>query len=108
MNSITAFDVIGTDVSLSAVSASRGILAMQGIGLSGVGAFGTHVDNTLTPILIDPQDKPSADWHLAAAPAVVGAYAAETGNEPVQLLAARLRNAHPASVIRTRHRCRPR
>ncbi|TLF75784.1 hypothetical protein [Nocardia cyriacigeorgica] len=105
MNSITAFDVMGTGASTSAVSASRGILAMQGIGLSGVGGFGTHLDYAPTPILIDPQDKPSAGWHPAAAPAVAGVFA-ETGNEPVP--AARLRNAHPASVIRTRLRCRPR
>ncbi|WP_370010293.1 hypothetical protein [Nocardia cyriacigeorgica] len=106
MNSITAFDVMGTGTTMSAVAASRGILAMQGIGLSGVGGFGTHLDYAPAPILIDPQDKPSVGWHPAAAPAVAGAFAAEAGNEPVQ--AARLRNAHPASVIRTRLRCRPR
>lgn len=109
----------------SMVSASRGILATQGIRVSGVSGsgFGTFgVFNTVgvqknfetdlyVPSHIVMQDKPKGDWQptgdqLIADFAVLGA-AAEAGPRPVHLpTAARTRNAHPATVIRSRHRSR--
>ncbi|MFC8046050.1 hypothetical protein [Nocardia sp. NPDC057353] len=79
-----------------AMSASRGILAVQGIGLSGVGGGNAQVCDThgmRLPVYAISQDKPSAGWQPA--------FAEELGNA-----AARLRTAHPASVIRIRQRCR--
>ncbi|MFI9409948.1 hypothetical protein [Nocardia gamkensis] len=95
------------------MAASRGILALQGIGVSGIGAFGTsckQVNSVAmhTSIRTEIQGKPSAGWHPAAAEAAVGVFAAEVGFEPADPRAARLRTAHPAIVFRTRHRCRPR
>ncbi|MEU7764275.1 hypothetical protein AB0B25_04030 [Nocardia sp. NPDC049190] len=95
------------------MAASRGILALQGIGLSGSGAFGAsglqaNYAAMHAPIRTVIQDKPSVGWHPAVARAAVGVVAAEAGFDPADLPAARLRTAHPATVIRTRHRCRPR
>ncbi|MEV6278431.1 hypothetical protein [Nocardia sp. NPDC051832] len=113
----------------AAMSASRGISALQGIGLSGVSAFGTKVDVTAKavsfthPICVQRQaDKPNGAWHLAAQ-AAPGAFVIDSGYEPVGHnpaaagpaadiaagidMANRLRTAEdPATVIRDRHRCR--
>jgi hypothetical protein len=106
-----------TDVAVNAaMSASRGILGLQGIGLSGGGVFGEQMQSTHmhSPICTLPQDKPSAGWYPVAAKAATGAVTFEAGYAPAtvsagtDLQAARLRNAHPATVIRNRHRCRPR
>ncbi|PXX69071.1 hypothetical protein DFR70_102757 [Nocardia tenerifensis] len=100
----------------SPMSASRGILALQGIGLSETGVFGTQAQlaSARAPMCTVITDKPSAGgWH----PSVVDTadnvvetaddlVAAGAGYEPVGLLAARLRPAHQAIVIRTRQRCR--
>ncbi len=107
----------------AAMSASRGISALQGIGLSGVSAFGTKVDVTAKavsfthPICVQRQaDKPSGAWHLTAAQAAVGAFVIDSGYEPAGHnpaaagpvdMANRLRSAEdPATVIRIRQRCR--
>lgn len=93
-----------------AASASRGILAVQGIASSGAGVRMTQVciEGMRLPISPVSQDKPSEGWQPTFADEFGGAYAANAGHRPVQLRAARLRIAHPASVIRSRHRCRPR
>ncbi len=117
MNGINNFGAIGVAGNTS-MSASRGILALQGIGLSsaGVCGFGTPVkiSPALRPVHTLLQDKPSGGWHPTAN-AAVGVVAREAGYEPaaepmadIDLRAARLRTAHPATVIRNRHRCRPR
>ncbi|MGK8489916.1 hypothetical protein [Nocardia asiatica] len=95
------------------MAASRGILALQGIGLSEIGAFGmfgTQVNCAAMHASIgtEIQGKPSAGWHPTAVEAAVGVFAGKAGLEPADPRAARLRTAHPATVIRTRHRCRPR
>ncbi|MBF6132007.1 hypothetical protein IU501_03200 [Nocardia otitidiscaviarum] len=104
----------------SVVSASRGILA-QGIRLSSVRGSGIGVSEfrkvfetgRYAPSHIVMQDKPKGDWQPTADQpiadfAVFGA-TAEAGLRPVHLpAAARTRNAHPATVIRRRHRSRPR
>ncbi|QIS15131.1 hypothetical protein [Nocardia arthritidis] len=116
MNGITNFSANCVAVDTS-VSASRGFLALQGIGLSFDGAFverlhlvNKHVIDTQSPIRTVEQDKPSAGWqHPVTAKAVSGAFVIEAGYAPAPMRAARLRRtAHPASVIRGRHRCRPR
>ncbi|MEU2042207.1 hypothetical protein [Nocardia niwae] len=112
MDNIMNFGASGVAV-YAPMAASRGILALQGIGLSGIGAFGTsgtQVNSVAmhTSIRTEIQGKPSAGWHPAAAEAAVGVFADEVGFEPADPRAARLRTAHPATVIRTRHRCRPR
>ncbi|MGQ4614366.1 hypothetical protein [Nocardia sp. R7R-8] len=112
MDNIMNFGASGVAV-YAPMAASRGILALQGIGLSGIGAFGksgTHVNCAAMQASIgtENQDKPSAGWHPTAVEAAIGVFADETGFEPADPRAARLRTAHPATVIRTRHRCRPR
>ncbi|WP_040781468.1 hypothetical protein [Nocardia pneumoniae] len=112
MDNIMNFDANGVAV-YAPMAASRGILALQGIGLSGIsacGMSGTKVNSTVMPASIrtEIQDKPSAGWHPTAAEAAVGVFADEFGFEPADPRAARLRTAHPATVNRTRHRCRPR
>ncbi|MEV0343378.1 hypothetical protein AB0H49_30605 [Nocardia sp. NPDC050713] len=118
MNGINNFGAIGVAVDMS-MSASRGILALQGIGLSSVSVCGFGTPATISPahrpIHTLLQDKPSGGWQPTAN-AAVGVVAREAGYEPVAepmadidlLPAARLRTAHPATVIRNRHRCRPR
>ncbi|MCP2274710.1 hypothetical protein ACFYT3_10085 [Nocardia amikacinitolerans] len=117
MNGNNNFGAIGVAVGTS-MSASRGILALQGIGLSSVSVcgFGTPATTSpaLRPIHTLLQDKPNGGWHPTAN-AAVGVFAREAGYEPaaepmadIDLQAARLRTAHPATVIRNRHRCRPR
>jgi hypothetical protein len=110
MDNIMNFSSTDVAVNAPAMSASRGILGLQGIGLSGGGVFGEQMQSTHmhSPICTLPQDKPSAGWHPVAAKAATGAVAFEAGYAPADLWAARLRNAHPATVIRNRHRCRPR
>ena len=108
MNSITAYNAIDNRVlvNVSVVSASRGVLALQGTGLSGVDttAVPMTVVHQHTPIRL--QDKPSVGWQPAAfqAPA---APAVELGYAPEFAGAIRLR-VHPATVIRSRQRCRTR
>lgn len=118
MNDFTSFSALSVAVN-APVSASRGTLALQGTGLSFVGAFGTHaaVSPAHRQICVLRQDKPSGSWHPTAIEAA-GAFAFGAGYEPAvalldrpadtEMRAARLRNAHPATVIRNRHRCRSR
>ncbi|NNH69604.1 hypothetical protein HLB23_06945 [Nocardia uniformis] len=98
----------------SVESASRGILAMRGIRLSSVrgsvvGVFGVHKNfetDLYAPQHIVMQDKPKGDWQPTADSAIFGAVG-DTGLRPAHLpAAARTRNAHPATVIRSRHRSR--
>ncbi|MGK8525381.1 hypothetical protein ACRS6B_29285 [Nocardia asteroides] len=112
MDNTVNFGATGVAV-YAPMAASRGILALQGIGLSGIGAFGTFGTKVNCAAMrashrTEIQGKPSAGWHPTAAEAAVGVFADAVGFEPADLRAARLRTAHPASVIRTRHRCRPR
>lgn len=108
MNSNTTFDAMGNRVLVNAsmVSASRGVLALQGTGLSGVDtkAVPMTVVHQHTPIRL--QDKPSVGWQPAAfeAPA---APAVEIGYAPEFTGAIRLR-VHPATVLRSRQKCRTR
>lgn len=93
MNGITEFAVNGVAV-YSPVAASPRFVAhrfgaQQGTALSEMHAFG-----------VIAVDKPAAGWRPAVAEAAAGVAAP---------ISARLRNAdHPASVIRSRHRCRHR
>ncbi|MEV6324524.1 hypothetical protein AB0M45_25535 [Nocardia sp. NPDC051787] len=112
MDNIMNFDAQGVAV-YAPMAASRGILALQGIGLSGIGVCGMagmKVNSAVMPasVCTEIQDKPSAGWHPTAAEAAVGVFADEFGFEPADPRAARLRTAHPATVNRIRHRCRPR
>lgn len=108
MNSNTTFDAFAKCVlvNTSMVSASRGVLALQGTGLSGVDttAVPMTVVHQHTPIRL--QDKPSVGWQPAAfeAPA---APAVEIGYAPEFTGAIRLR-VHPATVLRSRQKCRTR
>ncbi|MFC9997713.1 hypothetical protein [Nocardia sp. NPDC127526] len=96
---------------LSDVSASRGnSFAQQGIRLSSGGDLGLQVfaSKAQAPMsnIVIKQDKPMEAWHPAAAYGATGRFAVETGTNPVDLLAARLRHTHLATVNRSRHRSR--
>ncbi|MFD4353061.1 hypothetical protein ACFWPK_27275 [Nocardia sp. NPDC058519] len=98
-NTNTTFDAMSNRVLVNAfvMSASRGVLALQGTGLSGGDAKASiHL----------LQDKPSVGWQPTAvsAPAAI---ADEAGYAPEFTGAIRLR-VHPATVIRSRQRCRTR
>lgn len=113
MNDNTSFSAIGVAVNAAPVmSASRGILDLQGIGLSGGNVFGVQAQSMPmhSPVCVITQDKPSAGWHPAFAnSAEAGVFAVEAGYAPADLRAARLRRTtHPATVIRVRQRCRTR
>lgn len=111
MNSNTTFGA-GNRVLVNnvMVSASRGVLALQGTGLSGVDT--TAVPMTVIPMTVHPhtpirlQDKPSVGWQPTAVEASA-AIAIEAGYAPAFEGATRLR-VHPASVHRSRQRCRTR
>lgn len=95
---------------VSVLSASRGILAMQGIRLSGrngdLGLQGFATETQAAQTIVMKQDKPSGGWHPVVAAAAPGTHAVESGINPADLRAARLRDIHPATVIRSRHRSR--
>lgn len=109
MENIVKFGATDVASVVPAMSASRGILAMQGIDLSSatgcnVQPFGgtqAHIADVIVEL-----DKPSGGWHQAFAGAIAGDLAAEAAYVAADLRAARLRNAHPATVIRSRHRSR--
>lgn len=109
MNGSTAIHAMCGVLHLPVSAASRGVLAMQGTGLSRTG-FGVSsgkaafVAQAYAPIAL--QDKPNADWHPIFAPALVGVPAVEDAGAALDP-AERLRNADQATVNR-RPRCRPR
>ncbi len=104
MNGIINIASIG--VAASAIPcvrlASRGVLALQGTGLSAVSIFGTEHTG---PKHAHTTDKPMRSWHPVYADAFTGANAAVV-RPMADLQAARLRDASPATVIRSRHRLR--
>ncbi|MFD6162747.1 hypothetical protein ACFWF7_22990 [Nocardia sp. NPDC060256] len=103
---IKFFNAIDVAVN-SPMSASRGILALQGIGLSEIGVFGTQAQLERTHAQMCILDKPSAGgWHPSVVDTADVNVAAAAGYEPADLQATRLRPAHQAIVIRTRQRCR--
>ena len=87
---------------ISSVSVSRGVL-MQRAGLSNciTSVFGAELQ---APKHVIKEDKPQRSWHPTYR--TVGAHAGDFGMNPEHLWAARLREAHPATVIRSRHRSR--
>ncbi|WP_040811711.1 hypothetical protein [Nocardia concava] len=96
---------------MSLASASRGILALQGIRVSGVNAdLGLQVFASKAQAdkqIVIMQDKPKGDWQPAAAYAAVEFVADPAGTErPVHLTAVRPNTTDPATVIRSRHRSR--
>lgn len=109
MNGSTAIHAMCGVLHLPVSAASRGVLAMQGTGLSRTG-FGeptgkaAFVAQVYAPIAL--QDKPNADWHPTFAPATVGIPSVESADAALDP-AERLRNADQATVNR-RPRCRPR
>ncbi|MGW4632512.1 hypothetical protein [Nocardia sp. NPDC004415] len=108
MNSNTALFAMGNRalVNASMVSASRGVLALQGTGLSGVDtkAVPMTLVHQRTPIRL--QGKPSVGWQPTAVPASA-ASVDEFGYAPEFAGAIRLR-VHPATVLRSRQKCRTR
>ncbi len=94
---------IGVVTSVPSVPASRGVL-MQGTGLSVciTSVFGGELQ---APKHVIKADKPQRSWHPTFTN--LGAQAAHAGMYPAYLpQAARLREADPATVIRSRHRSR--
>ncbi|APA96258.1 hypothetical protein [Nocardia seriolae] len=96
---------------MSVASASRGILAFQGIRMSGVnGDLGLQVFASKAQAdqqIVIKQDKPKGDWRPAAAYVAVENLALKAGLErPVHLTAVRPNTTDPATVIRSRHRSR--
>lgn len=86
---------------IPSVPASRGFLALQGTGLSGVSILGV---SGKAPKYAIETDKPERGWHLAFADAFANANAADHQTDGMP--AARLRRTDPATVIRSRHRSR--
>ncbi|WP_156959351.1 hypothetical protein [Nocardia sp. BMG51109] len=99
--------IASTGVAATAIpsmSVSRGVLALQGTGLSAVSILGAE---TQAPQYALETDKPERGWLAfadASADAFANAHAADhpTGGMP----AAHLRRTTPATVIRSRHRSR--
>ncbi|WP_458690234.1 hypothetical protein [Nocardia tengchongensis] len=101
---------------MSVAPVSLGILASQGIRLSGMGGdLGLQVFASKAQAdqqIVIKQDKPKGYWFPAATVVDNNAVAVETvtgatGSErPVHLLAARPNTTDPASVNRSRHRSR--
>ncbi|WP_181700401.1 hypothetical protein [Nocardia sp. GTS18] len=110
MNSNTAFVAMGNRdlVNEFMVSASRGVLALQGTGLSGVDtkAVPMTVMHRHSPIRL--QDKPIVGWQPTAVPASADTVADEAGYAPAVFGGATRLRVHPATVLRSRHRCRTR
>ncbi|MCM6775639.1 hypothetical protein NDR87_18650 [Nocardia sp. CDC159] len=103
MNGIINIASIGVAASaISHVPASRGVLALQGTGLSAVSIFGTEHTG---PKHAHLTDKPMRSWQPIYAQAFFGANAAVV-RPTADLQAARLRDENPATVIRSRHRLR--
>ncbi|MBF6327075.1 hypothetical protein [Nocardia transvalensis] len=104
MNGITTNTaLIGVaPTAIPCVPVSRGVLALQGTGLSAVAIFGTE---HLGPKHVFMTDKPMRSWHPVYADAFAGANAA-ADRITAGLQAARLRDASPATVFRSRHRLR--
>jgi hypothetical protein len=94
---------IGIAVSvIPGVSVSRGVLAMQGTGRAVTSVFGAELQAPQREIKTDELER---SWQPAFTDA--GAHAADTAPMAVYLLQAHhLRQAHPATVIRSRHRSR--
>ncbi|MBF6174718.1 hypothetical protein [Nocardia blacklockiae] len=89
---------------IPSVPASRGVLALQGTGLSAVGILGARVQ---APKHAIDTGKPTGSWHPAFADAFANAFAnAYAADHLDGMPAARLRRTHPATVIRSRHRSR--
>ncbi|MBF6063250.1 hypothetical protein IU500_17335 [Nocardia terpenica] len=92
---------------IPSVCVSRGVLsAMQGTGLSAVRVFGIDAKAPKHAVLMD---KTQWDWRQAFTNAVIAEaifHAAHADRTPAYLPGARLRNANPATVFRSRHRLR--
>lgn len=91
---------------VSSMSTSRGVLALQGTGLSVASIIGVR---SQAPFYAMSADKPEWGWHqgyLGFHTDAAAAIAAEADRETANLRAARLRKAHPATVISSRHRSR--
>ncbi|MFD7842193.1 hypothetical protein ACWEOI_21165 [Nocardia sp. NPDC004340] len=102
---------------MSVAPVSLGILASQGIRMSGVsGDLGLQVFASKAQAdqqIVIKQDKPEGNWYPATAVvdtvtgSAVETVTGATGSErPVHLLAARPNTTDPASVNRSRHRSR--
>ncbi|MEC3952392.1 hypothetical protein VMT65_05020 [Nocardia sp. CDC153] len=102
----------GSFATSTVMSASRGILAFQGIRMSGViGDLGLQVFASKAQAdqqIVIKQDKPKGDWRPAAVYAAVETVAVPTDaiERPVHLHAVRPNTTDPATVIRSRHRSR--
>ncbi|MFC4375181.1 hypothetical protein ACFO5K_13865 [Nocardia halotolerans] len=109
MNSNTTFDAMGNRALVNEfmVSASRGVLALQGTGLSGVDISAVPMTVVHQHPSIRLQDKPSVGWQPVAvsAPAL---FADEAGYAPAFDGGATRLRVYPATVLRSRHRCRTR
>ncbi|MQY22882.1 hypothetical protein [Nocardia macrotermitis] len=83
-------------------SVSRGVLAMQGTGHSVASVFGAGLQAPKREIKTDELERSWQPEHSNA-----GAFAADTAPMAAyRLRAFHLRQAHPATVIRSRHRSR--
>jgi hypothetical protein len=102
MNGIANTASIGA-MACPPMSVSRGVLALQGTGVSVVSVFGGQ---SQAPKRVIEMDKPRWSWHPAFAHEIAGAFAAAADRRTADLQAASLRNADPRFVIRSRHRSR--
>ena len=99
---VSTITPIGIAVSaIPCVSVSRGVLAMQGTGQSVTSVFGAELQ---APQRVMKTDELERSWHPAFADA--GVHAADAAQMAAYLQAPRLRQAHPATVNRSRHRSR--
>ncbi|GAA5041287.1 hypothetical protein [Nocardia callitridis] len=105
MNSIVNINAFGfmADAADAPMPASRGILALQGISTSCFDASTALVNPPVYPSVV-VKHVFSGGWQHVA----LGVSAMEANEPAAALQAVRLRDAHPATVIRNRQRCRPR
>ena len=111
MNGITNYGPVAVTVNTRMPAVSRGFLALQGTGLSGIDGIGAlpRIRFATEPIVIDQQDIRVMSWRSGAAPAVTGALgvASAAAAAAADKRAASLRKGRTATVNR-RPRSRPR
>ncbi len=88
------------------MSISRGVLAMQGTGLYVVSIIDGRSQVSAYAIDADKSERGWHQAHLGFHTDAAGAFAAEADRETAKLQADRPRNAHPTTVISSRHRSR--
>lgn len=110
MNGITTYGFVTVMPNTPLAAASRGVLAMQGTGLSCIDGAGAQPRiRSSYQSNVEPQDQSLAIWLPVAAPAAAGSFAIDPAAAPAvaDKRPESLRKGHHATVSR-RPRSRPR